>query len=290
MSFRCIDAVFKGSHQRGPALLVLLALADYANDEGKCWPSMPTLAEKCRMKTARSVIDALAPLRTSGEVVVHKNAGKHGQNVYQVAVARLERQAAERAQAAAKKSSLVKDSSLVNESALVQVTAKGSEEIFAQPAKDSSPKPSVNHQEEPSVDGASAASACAATALTPSAPSTAPVSAAVNDEGNGAPTPRLVYIAPPPYDGQNEGAIPARATVSLSKSFDLPADWGHDAVAIGWKASAVLREAEKFKQFWTVGKGAGTRRSLKGWRQTWSNWLTKAEKINPNAASGGTRA
>lgn len=39
-----------------------------------------------------------------------------------------------------------------------------------------------------------------------------------------------------------------------------------------------MREAEKYRQHWTAGRGKGTRRSVKGWRATWSNWLDKAAK------------
>jgi hypothetical protein len=56
-----------------------------------------------------------------------------------------------------------------------------------------------------------------------------------------------------------------------------------DALALGWRRAAILKEAERFRQYWTVGVGKGKRRSLKGWRQSWSNWLSKAERIN-----GGT--
>ena len=40
--------VWDNSPYDGAALLVHLALADYANDEGICWPSQATLAAKAR--------------------------------------------------------------------------------------------------------------------------------------------------------------------------------------------------------------------------------------------------
>jgi hypothetical protein len=83
--------------------------------------------------------------------------------------------------------------------------------------------------------------------------------------------------APPAFDGANESEIPARAVVTLSPQFDLPEQWGEDAERLGWTPDRILTEAEKFRQFFVVGKGAGTRRGLKGWRQGWSNWLSKAE-------------
>lgn len=87
-----------------------------------------------------------------------------------------------------------------------------------------------------------------------------------------APTP------PPPFDGTNSEILNGKAVVCIAASFELPEEWGVDAEALGWKPAEVLREAEKFRQYWTAGRGKGTRRAVKGWRQTWSNWLEKAAK------------
>lgn len=48
MSIRWISAVWIESPYRGEHLLLHLALADFANDEGICWPSVRTLAKKSR--------------------------------------------------------------------------------------------------------------------------------------------------------------------------------------------------------------------------------------------------
>lgn len=86
---------------------------------------------------------------------------------------------------------------------------------------------------------------------------------------------------PPTYRGdENEGAIHVRAIVMLSAEWELPESWGKDAEALGWKPSAIVKEAERFRQYWVSGKGSGKRRSVKGWRQSWSNWLLKAERIS----------
>lgn len=81
---------------------------------------------------------------------------------------------------------------------------------------------------------------------------------------------------PPPFDGQNAEVLNGKAVVALSPTFDLPEQWGVDAEALGFNAKEVLWQAERFRQYWTTGKGSGTRRSVKGWRQSWSNWLGKA--------------
>ena len=83
---------------------------------------------------------------------------------------------------------------------------------------------------------------------------------------------------PPPFDGTNAEVLNGKAVVTLASGWDLPEQWGYDAEALGWKPGEVLRESEKFRQYWVAGRGAGTRRSVKGWRQTWSTWLEKASR------------
>lgn len=55
--------------------LVLLALADCANDEGSCWPSMKTLADKCS-KSDRTVQTAIKSLVSKGHLSRSETPGK----------------------------------------------------------------------------------------------------------------------------------------------------------------------------------------------------------------------
>ena len=55
--------------------LVLLALADCANDEGFCWPSMATLARKCS-KSDRTVQKAVKSLCQRGQLSREARLGK----------------------------------------------------------------------------------------------------------------------------------------------------------------------------------------------------------------------
>src|SRR5262245_13253588 len=81
MSIKKVDEVFRGSPQRGSNRLVLLGLADYANDEGRAWPSVETLAKKV-MLAPRNVQKRLRHLIECGEIRVEYNAGPSGVNVY----------------------------------------------------------------------------------------------------------------------------------------------------------------------------------------------------------------
>lgn len=93
---------------------------------------------------------------------------------------------------------------------------------------------------------------------------------------------RNAQTLPHAYLGEpNESEIPDKARVPLAAGWELPAGWGQDSEALGWKPEEILRESEKFRQYYVSGKGAGTRRGIKGWRQSWSNWLSNAEKFTP---------
>src|SRR3990167_8256188 len=67
MSIRIMTQVWEHSKQKGTFLLVLLALADSANDEGYCWPSIKTLSRKSRM-LERNLRVILSKLEGDGEL------------------------------------------------------------------------------------------------------------------------------------------------------------------------------------------------------------------------------
>lgn len=96
--------------------------------------------------------------------------------------------------------------------------------------------------------------------------------------GSGAAPSAAPPTPPPAFDGLNANALNGKAIVPLSEQFELPEDWGNAALALGFKEGEALREAERFRQYWTQGNGKGKRRNVKGWRQSWSNWLAKAAR------------
>lgn len=72
MSIKRMSAVWEHSQHKGNDLLLLLALADNAADDGYCWPSIDTLAQKTRLSTA-TVIRRTRQLEKSGELFVQHN-------------------------------------------------------------------------------------------------------------------------------------------------------------------------------------------------------------------------
>ena len=77
--------VWQASEPREAAdRLMLLALADNADDRGLCWPGIPTLARKCAVHRS-TVIRTLERLEAAGHLDVERRAGRV--NVYRITLA-----------------------------------------------------------------------------------------------------------------------------------------------------------------------------------------------------------
>jgi hypothetical protein len=68
MSIKVMTAAWEVDLPQADKLL-LIALADNANDEGRCWPSVATLGRKCGMED-RSVRRVIKRLVSAGHVSV----------------------------------------------------------------------------------------------------------------------------------------------------------------------------------------------------------------------------
>lgn len=87
MSVKVMARVWAQSSRKDGELLVLLALADFANDQGECWPSMPVLAQKARL-TDRQTRKVLNKLEEIGEIRrIRSTGGRNKRNRYIVALA-----------------------------------------------------------------------------------------------------------------------------------------------------------------------------------------------------------
>jgi hypothetical protein len=75
MSIKLMSAVWERSDISSTQKLVLLALADWANDDGLCWPSIDRLAQKTGM-AGRSVQRIIRDLEQIGLVKRDEVAGK----------------------------------------------------------------------------------------------------------------------------------------------------------------------------------------------------------------------
>lgn len=78
-----LSRVWEHSRHGGTELLMLLAIADFADDEGRAYPGVATLAAKCRLQQRRANY-ILSALKASGELEVSSNTGPRGTNRYRI--------------------------------------------------------------------------------------------------------------------------------------------------------------------------------------------------------------
>ena len=85
MSIKAINWVWQNSAQKGGALLVELAIADFCDDQGRAWPAIETLAKKARM-TPRNVNYIIEEKLKPAGLTVEKNGGPHRANLYRISI------------------------------------------------------------------------------------------------------------------------------------------------------------------------------------------------------------
>lgn len=83
MSVRVSAAVWSLSEQKGTPLIVMLALADMARDDGLSWPGVPHIAKKARI-SKRQAVRVLAQLRESRELELVRQGGGTKANMYRI--------------------------------------------------------------------------------------------------------------------------------------------------------------------------------------------------------------
>ena len=83
MSIKIMSRVWEESSCEGSQLLLLLALADHASDDGVCWPGIARLAHKTR-KSERYTKTLIQKIEESGELHVARNAGRSNTNMYYI--------------------------------------------------------------------------------------------------------------------------------------------------------------------------------------------------------------
>ncbi len=129
--------VWADSKHSGSHLLMMLAIADFSDDDGNAYPAVGTLAEKCRMQPRNAQV-ILAALRQSGELEVRENEGPRGTNLYRIKMPQgVQSLAGVGVQAFAGVQSL----------AGVQGNALRGAKACAKPLQALAPEPSLNHQE-----------------------------------------------------------------------------------------------------------------------------------------------
>jgi len=75
MSVKVMARVWEHSRQKGTALLLALAIADFCNDEARAWPSIASLRTKTRLRSDRTVQALLRKIESAGEIAIERGAG-----------------------------------------------------------------------------------------------------------------------------------------------------------------------------------------------------------------------
>lgn len=83
MSIKVMSWVWDNGPTAAVDRLVLLALADFCDDQGKCWPSMDRIGEKACM-TGRGARNVIRRLEEEGWISVAVGGGRGGCSTYQI--------------------------------------------------------------------------------------------------------------------------------------------------------------------------------------------------------------
>jgi hypothetical protein len=88
MSIRIISLVWQQGPKDRSQRLLMLAIADCANDQGFCWPSVATLAVKSCM-SERTALRSLRVLEEEGWLKIARKSHEHKGNSYEIDLGRL---------------------------------------------------------------------------------------------------------------------------------------------------------------------------------------------------------
>lgn len=83
MSIKFMSLIWSDGPQRQSDRFVLLALADYANDDGECWPSIAGIVRKTCL-SERGVQAIIKRLQSDGWLQISVGGGRKGCNFYTI--------------------------------------------------------------------------------------------------------------------------------------------------------------------------------------------------------------
>lgn len=83
MSIRLMTWVWEHSPYKGATLLLHLALADHANDQGTCWPSQKRLAIKARC-SERAIRGMIKQMMADGHLELERHSNGRKTNLYRL--------------------------------------------------------------------------------------------------------------------------------------------------------------------------------------------------------------
>ncbi|MEL6963422.1 MAG: helix-turn-helix domain-containing protein [Pseudomonadota bacterium] len=258
MSIKLTTQIWEVRGLKATDKLVLLALADHANDEGECWPSMARLAEKCDM-TPRGVRNVIRRLEDVGYVATETSSGRTN-NRYTI-------------NPVPKQLTLFGGANSEPRSALKPINPEQNSALDnGNPEQHSGLNPS---NPEPR------------SALNPEQLSGLELA---NPERHDTNPERRSYhpgtVVPPNRNKPSlEPSVGGRKRATrLSDDWQLPKSWGTWATDQGLPEHRVRTEAMKFANHWQAKSGKDA--TKRDWEKTWRNWILRAIELQPATRNG----
>ena len=90
MSIKIMSTIWERGPDAQSERFVLLALADYANDEGECWPSVPGIAAKTCL-SRRGVQKVIRRLQDAGWLEIVDGGGRKNCHLFRIKTANVVR-------------------------------------------------------------------------------------------------------------------------------------------------------------------------------------------------------
>jgi hypothetical protein len=194
VSIKVMTEVWGSSQATGTKRLMMLALADHANDEGCCFPGISSLALKCKISERNAQL-VLRDLEVSGELITELGTGRRNTNMYWVfppgTMARLLLELPVQLERVKSSDERVKISALLERVKSSAERVKFSAQRVkpsAERVQQASPEPSVTVN-EPSVEPSEGESESAAPAVSVSNPDQDSNTGAADAAGANIPTP-----------------------------------------------------------------------------------------------------
>jgi DnaD/phage-associated family protein len=252
--------VWASSQQKGSTLLLLLSIADYANERGVAYPSIATLAQKVRM-TERNVQKLLGKLAESGELIIKPNAGPAGCNLYRIVLNTTSNTAPAPSPADCKGGEKFSPPQGENFSGGGEKSGQGGERQFTGGVNASSPDPSLEPPIDPSVDDDTRATPTAASSSSSQPPAPALVLAEEMPAPTNQPPVRLPAAAVAQAIGRRDPAwLAAKAAYENNIGLLTPllSQRLEEALATyppEWVPAAIARAVTAEKRRWDYVEG-----------------------------------
>ncbi len=283
MSITVSSWVWNNSRSTHGARLVALAIAEFADKKGEAYPSIATIAERCRL-SERAVHDGIKELVQLGELTVSKKQSSCGTNLYQLVIAGSDISSQPKPSRKAKPAALPAISApseppIHAESAVLQKlhpaeSAVAPCNIRTSDTAESAPSPNNPYKDEPSIE--------------PSG----------NRQGEGAFAPS---VSASDTNALTESPTPAKPSnqpkrQSTSTGTRLPTDWKPGPEMREWAETNcpnvnAKRETEIFRLHFTASAEKNAKK--RDWLAAWKKWMLteqgKAERTLPHASQSGNQ-